>query len=410
MEQEKKMNEQNLDAPESVENDGAYSDDAALEHSRSSKWDFLKRIWGYLTGSVKRIACFAGVSAAVLAVAVFFLTVSLHQPVKIDESSGIAISVPRNAVSSFQKLGLEFHVEELTVDSQIYTETKVLISKQSENFVLYDFALLKNGQEVSFDEEVTVDVPIPAGFDASRVGVLHVISDSEFEVIPSTVSEDGSTVSFSTPHFSFYAIAELHQPVIVAGKPATCTESGLTDGSQCGICGLTIAQQEVIPAKGHTEVVISGQSATCTSTGLTEGRKCSVCDEILLEQQIIPMTAHTETPGDAVVENLVEATCKTTGSYDEVVYCADCHEELSRITHVINKTDSHIAGTAVVENKVDSTCKEEGSYDEVVYCSICDHEMSRTTMSIPVKTEHTPGLAVEENKIDSTCKEEGSYD
>ena len=44
--------------------------------------------------------------------------------------------------------------------------------------------------------------------------------------------------------------------------------------------------------------------------------------------------AHSHTPGEAVRENVVEATCTEEGGYDLVVYCSDCGEELSR-EHVV---------------------------------------------------------------------------
>jgi len=44
------------------------------------------------------------------------------------------------------------------------------------------------------------------------------------------------------------------------------------------------------------------------------------------------------TPGEAVQENVVNATCTTAGSYDEVVYCSVCHEELSREAKTVPAT------------------------------------------------------------------------
>ena len=43
-------------------------------------------------------------------------------------------------------------------------------------------------------------------------------------------------------------------------------------------------------AYGHTVEIIPGKYATATETGLTEGRKCSLCGEILVAQQVIPAT------------------------------------------------------------------------------------------------------------------------
>ena len=87
--------------------------------------------------------------------------------------------------------------------------------------------------------------------------------------------------------------AKGHDEEVIAGKDATCTEPGLTEGKKCKVCGtVTVAQTEV-PAKGHDEEVIAGKDATCTEPGLTEGKKCKVCGVILAEQTEIAATGHT---------------------------------------------------------------------------------------------------------------------
>ena len=63
---------------------------------------------------------------------------------------------------------------------------------------------------------------------------------------------------------------------------------------------------------------------TCTEEGLRE-RVCA-CGE--KESEEIEALGHT--PSEAIKENEVAATCTTGGSYEEVVYCAVCGEELSR--------------------------------------------------------------------------------
>ena len=44
----------------------------------------------------------------------------------------------------------------------------------------------------------------------------------------------------------------------------------------------------------------------------------------------------------------------------------------------------HTPQAAVIENQVASTCCEEGSYDEVIYCSVCNEEISRVKKTIPL--------------------------
>ena len=50
-----------------------------------------------------------------------------------------------------------------------------------------------------------------------------------------------------------------------------------------------------------------------------------------------PTTAHTHIAAEAVKENEVAPACEKAGSYDEVIYCSECHEELTRTTKSISK-------------------------------------------------------------------------
>ena len=85
--------------------------------------------------------------------------------------------------------------------------------------------------------------------------------------------------------------------------------------------------------------------------------------------------------GDIVKENIKDATCTSTGSYDEVVYCTFCGDEISRIKKTI-PVSKHTPDKAVKENEVvATTCLEEGHYDEVIYCASCKKELSRKTIN-----------------------------
>ncbi|MBQ9558074.1 MAG: peptidoglycan DD-metalloendopeptidase family protein [Clostridia bacterium] len=51
--------------------------------------------------------------------------------------------------------------------------------------------------------------------------------------------------------------AEGHSPVADGAVPATCTETGLTEGSPCSKCGAVITPQQVAPALGHSDRIVS---------------------------------------------------------------------------------------------------------------------------------------------------------
>ena len=108
------------------------------------------------------------------------------------------------------------------------------------------------------------------------------------------------------------------------------------------------------------------------------------------ETKTIPATGnHTE--GEAVQENVKEATCAAAGSYESVVYCSVCNAEMSRETKTIPATGNHTEGEAVQENMKEATCAAAGSYDEVVYCSVCNAEMSREIKVVEATGKHTAG-------------------
>ncbi|MBP3437398.1 MAG: leucine-rich repeat protein [Clostridia bacterium] len=60
---------------------------------------------------------------------------------------------------------------------------------------------------------------------------------------------------------------------------------------------------------------------------------------------------HTHTPALAVRENVIEPTCKTEGSYDSVVYCDSCEEELSR-------TQNRLPVSLTSHNMVSGVCSD----------------------------------------------------
>lgn len=104
----------------------------------------------------------------------------------------------------------------------------------------------------------------------------------------------------------------------IKGYEATCTSTGLTDGSTCKKCGEILVAQEVISVKDHAEIIDAALEATCTSTGLTEGKHCSVCATIIIEQELIPAIDHMES--DWIVD--VEPTKTENGSkYTECITC-----------------------------------------------------------------------------------------
>ena len=81
--------------------------------------------------------------------------------------------------------------------------------------------------------------------------------------------------------------------------PSTCTKTGSYDlVVYCSVCDAKLSSEsktsELAP---HTEVTVPGKAASCTETGLTDGKKCSVCGETTLEQTEVPLEKHNYVDG-----------------------------------------------------------------------------------------------------------------
>lgn len=167
----------------------------------------------------KKRNMFLGILGGVLGVVlsgVVGASVMLYQysPTLTDSVNGITISIPNDAISMLDKLNVDIHVEKQPTNTTAYIDAKNALHNETEKFELYDLSLKNGNKPLDFDGSVTVEIPIPEGYQPGALKIYHVISDEEFEEISSTISAAKNTISFSTTHFSYYAIAERH-PIVV---------------------------------------------------------------------------------------------------------------------------------------------------------------------------------------------------
>ena len=142
-----------------------------------------------------------------------------------------------------------------------------------------------------------------------------------------------------------------HFPIPDKGKPATCTEPGLTEGSHCDYCKMVLVAQDVIPASGHLDVRVSKleQAATCTQDGWTRETKCQNCKQIIDKSVPIKATGHTE-----VTDAAVAPTCTETG-LKAGSHCSVCKEVLKE-----QEVIPALGHTVVADAAVEPTCTEDG--------------------------------------------------
>lgn len=158
-------------------------------------------------------------------------------------------------------------------------------------------------------------------------------------------------------------------------------------------------------------------------------------------KETIGAAQHTHTAGEPTQENVVPATCTTDGSYDEVIKCTECGEEMSRTHKILPATghkfvDTVVAPTCTAQGYTLHKCSVCGEETKDTYTDALGHEYGEWVIDTPAteNTEgskhrdcirgddtqtavipklthvHTPAAAVKENEVPATCEAEGSYD
>ena len=177
-----------------------------------------------------------------------------------------------------------------------------------------------------------------------------------------------------------------HTEYVINAKPATCLESGLSDGITCITCNKTIVPQVTIPALGHNVVTDNARAATCVTYGLTQGSHCKRCNFVTKPQDKIPAKGH------VIVEKQgYPATCETTG-LTTGSYCKNCNtvyteqEEIDATGH--NFIDGTCSNCGIVESGLQSHTYKNG------FCETCgDYEYVYDDETLYVEEDVTKGVS-----------------
>ena len=175
---------------------------------------------------------------------------------------------------------------------------------------------------------------------------------------------------------------------------ATCTSDGSVDiVVSCTVCGEEISREtETIKALGHSwNSGIVTSYPNCTQAGQRK-YTCTRCGDTKTET--IGALGHSWNSG-VVTE---EPACTEDGL--RTYTCTRCSDTKTETIGALGHEESE----AVRENEVAATCEKEGSYDLVVYCTRCGEEISRTGQTIAA-LGHKPSATWEsdENGHYKTC-------
>ena len=153
---------------------------------------------------------------------------------------------------------------------------------------------------------------------------------------------------------------------IVEETPATCTETGLTQGKTCKICGDVIEERKEIPALGHD--LKTTTTATCTEPGTTT-TACQRKGCTYKTMASTPALGHdweTETISATCTEGgLVKKNCKRDPSHVETVPSGPLGHDWEEDFTV----------------DVQPTCETDGSKSR--HCTRCDEKTDVTVVPAP---------------------------
>ena len=158
-----------------------------------------------------------------------------------------------------------------------------------------------------------------------------------------------------TSYSEIPATGHIFASAFTVDREATCLQEGIKS-KHCSICD-AVTDETAIPAKGHWVLIDEAVAATCTTTGLTQGSHCGTCGEVLVDQVKTAALGHDHIP------TVVSPTCEENGY--TVHSCSRCSDTYTDT--IVKKT-----GHKIVEDlAVATTCLSSG-LTQGTHCIVCE--------------------------------------
>ena len=129
----------------------------------------------------------------------------------------------------------------------------------------------------------TTDYNYVDGYDSIEISKGSSNVSGDVKIMASTGSGNGYNVSIGSKVDNTCN----HKAETIKGYAPTCVDYGLTDGSYCSKCGVTLSEQKKIKVVAHRVVTDKAVAATFKKAGKTAGKHCSACGEILTAQKTV---------------------------------------------------------------------------------------------------------------------------
>lgn len=160
--------------------------------------------------------------------------------------NGVSIT-PENPATSLSNLNFVMHSFVISDDTELPFSFNETVGQLSDKYVIRNIYLERDGEISQPGQNVQVAIPVPADYDIDKCAVFWITEDGELKN-QNAVYKDGYMI-FTTDHFSYYALIEIHTHSHKETEklPATCTQNGYTLFT-CE-CGDSYTQAEF--ASGH---------------------------------------------------------------------------------------------------------------------------------------------------------------
>lgn len=181
-----------------------------------------------------------------------------------DSAVEVTVQVPKEETEKVEGLTLVVEKLEETVEEKAVTLVVEQLDVEEDDVYILDIHFENAaGEEEKVNASMIVTVPIPEGWDPASVSVYYVNSETgEVVDMKAVVSEDGKTVTFTTNHFSYYALVQKAapeqtkpiDPAVTTGNPDTSNPK-MGDSSNTGFWFTLL----ILAAAGMTVMVLYGR-------------------------------------------------------------------------------------------------------------------------------------------------------
>ena len=136
----------------------------------------------------------------------------MQEVVKEQEEINKSVSVTDNTTNIKLETDTTVVPENTVLEATEVKEQKIInvvkesLKEVSSKFVTYDINLLSNGTKVQPNGKVKISIPVPTGFDTSKLVVYRVADNGDKTEYK--VAVEGKYATFETDHFSTYVLAE----------------------------------------------------------------------------------------------------------------------------------------------------------------------------------------------------------